>query len=175
MPRLTSVIKEQRTATKIRRWARVCPMCGHTRQPHAFRAYKGQRQPHAFCNSCYKAIRAQAWLVLQAQPIGVVSSEVREATRRQIFENAQKVRQKRKEVIFISKEEYATNLVAFPEKVAQAITKTAAYLGDAETMSASEAMVFIYDLLHELDPGIMERNRNKKPKGFDATNIKASH
>jgi hypothetical protein len=113
--------------------------------------------------------------VLQAQPIGVVSSEVREATRRQIFENAQKVRQKRKEVIFISKEEYATNLVAFPEKVAQAITKTAAYLGDAETMSASEAMVFIYDLLHELDPGIMERNRNKKPKGFDATNIKASH
>lgn len=65
-------------------------------------------------------------------------------------------------------EEHAVLLRKFPERVASIIGKTYAIRQDAYEVADDEALGRIRDLLDELDPNIIERNKNKRlarPKG----------
>jgi hypothetical protein len=59
-------------------------------------------------------------------------------------------------------EEYAVQLAKLPERIAAIIGKTYAVQQDAATLPDDEAISRINDLLYELDPQLIERNKNKK-------------
>lgn len=52
--------------------------------------------------------------------------------------------------------------IRFPERVAAIIGKTFALKGDDFTLTDDEALTRIRDLLEELDPTLIERNKNKR-------------
>jgi hypothetical protein len=150
----------------------ICGVCGETRRRCDFKSHKYQTHFNPLCNACLRSIKTEAKRLVAARPVPM---QARQAAYKLLLERARRANAEGKEVNCVSQEEYAARMLQFPDKVAAAVTKTAVYVGDAETLSASAAMVFIHDLLYELDPQILERNRAKKPKGFDATNIKALH
>lgn len=59
-------------------------------------------------------------------------------------------------------EEHAVRLSKLPERIAAIIGKTYAERGDACELADDEAVGMIRDLLFELDPEIIERNKNKR-------------
>lgn len=52
--------------------------------------------------------------------------------------------------------------IEFPNRVAAIIGKTFLIRGDDWTKSNDEALSRIRDLLNELDPSLIERNKNKR-------------
>lgn len=69
--------------------------------------------------------------------------------------------QKGKGVILMP-EEYAVALARLPERIAAIVGKSYAVQQDAATLADDEALGRIRDLLIELDPKIIDRNKNKR-------------
>ena len=61
-------------------------------------------------------------------------------------------------------EEHAAAVAKFPDRVAAIVGKTFVEKGDEAELADDEAMSMIRDLLHELDPTILERNRHRDRK-----------
>lgn len=64
-------------------------------------------------------------------------------------------------------EQHAVAIAKFPERVAAIIGKTFAVIGpdafdERKGLSDDQAVSMIADLLHDLDPGLIERNQNKR-------------
>ena len=58
--------------------------------------------------------------------------------------------------------DYATKLAKLPDRIAAIVGKTYAENGDSATIADDEALMRIRDLLVELDPTLIQRNKNKK-------------
>lgn len=56
----------------------------------------------------------------------------------------------------------AASFLKFPERVAAIVGKTYAVKGDDFQLSDDEALTRIRDLLDELDPTLIARNKNKR-------------
>lgn len=59
-------------------------------------------------------------------------------------------------------EKQAVALAKLPTKIAAIIGKTYSIRGDDAALSDDEALMRIRDLLDELDPTLIERNKNKR-------------
>lgn len=62
----------------------------------------------------------------------------------------------------MSAEEYANKVAKLPDRVAAVVGKTYAVRGDAAEMADDEALMRIRDLTDEIDPTLIERNKNKR-------------
>lgn len=56
----------------------------------------------------------------------------------------------------------ALKIARLPDRVAAIIGKTYAARGDDAVMADDEALIRIRDLLDEIDPTLIERNKNKR-------------
>lgn len=56
----------------------------------------------------------------------------------------------------------ATDLMKFPERVAAIVGKTYAVMGDDFKLEDDIALAMIRDKLEELDPTLIQRNKNKR-------------
>lgn len=56
----------------------------------------------------------------------------------------------------------AVDLVRLPDRIAAIIGKSYAVRGDDATVEDDVALVMIRDLLDQLDPTLIERNKNKR-------------
>jgi len=59
-------------------------------------------------------------------------------------------------------EEYAVRLAKFPDRVSAIVGKTFAECGDDHTITDDDALSLIRDLILDLDPSLIERNKRKK-------------
>jgi hypothetical protein len=59
-------------------------------------------------------------------------------------------------------EEGARKLAVLPDRVAAVVGKTYAVMGDEAQMADDQALMMIRDLLEDLDPTVIERNKNKR-------------
>ena len=58
-------------------------------------------------------------------------------------------------------EDYATKLAKLPDRIAAVVAKTYAVMGDAAEIRDDQALMMIRDLEEELDPAVIDRNKNK--------------
>jgi hypothetical protein len=58
--------------------------------------------------------------------------------------------------------EYATRLAKLPDRIAAIVGKTYTVQGDEASMADDQALSMIRDLLEELDPTVVTRNKNKR-------------
>jgi hypothetical protein len=59
-------------------------------------------------------------------------------------------------------EDKAMKLAKLPDRVAAVVGKTYAVMGDAFELCDDEGMLRIVDLLNEIDPTLIERNKEKR-------------
>lgn len=59
-------------------------------------------------------------------------------------------------------QEYATKLAKGYDRIAAIIGKTVAVKGDAFELDDAVALVMVMDILNEIDPTLVERNKDKK-------------
>jgi hypothetical protein len=59
-------------------------------------------------------------------------------------------------------EDQATKLVKLPDRIAATVAKTYAVMGDAFELNNDQALMMILDLLEEVDPTLIERNKKKR-------------
>jgi hypothetical protein len=68
----------------------------------------------------------------------------------------------KKEVNELSVKKQSLDLIRFPERVAAILGKTYAVMGDDFKLADDEALTRIRDLLEELDPTLIDRNKRKR-------------
>lgn len=56
----------------------------------------------------------------------------------------------------------AMKVIRLPDRIAAIVGKTYAVMGDGAKLADDEALTRIRDLLEELDPKLIERNKNKR-------------
>ena len=58
--------------------------------------------------------------------------------------------------------DYATRLAKLPDRLAAILAKSVAVKGDAFDLDDAEALIMILDIINELDPTLIERNKDKR-------------
>lgn len=56
----------------------------------------------------------------------------------------------------------AAKWAKFPDRVAAILAKSVAVKGDAFELDDAEALIMILDIINELDPTLIERNKDKR-------------
>lgn len=141
----------------------ICPQCGEKRFKRDFKLKSGRVVK--ICKVCRKAKIANK----------VVKPSDKSEFERHLLTicrllKADYIQQKTKgkEVRNVGKvtaqaRNYASGLTSLPDKIAAIIGKTYLMRGDdPKTMPDDEAIIRIRDLLEEIDPKIIERNKNKR-------------
>ncbi len=141
---------------------RACPVCGEPCTAREFRSSNRNPKQNLICWQCRRNPAAEKDY-FGKKPLDL-KSRSQSVFRKQFWAIARIVRKnsKRKEVLEMSVNRQAINLVRFPERVAAVVGKTYAIMGDDFKLSDDEALTRIRDLLEELDGTLIERNKKKR-------------
>ncbi len=156
--------RRQTTRTTWRGPTRMCPVCGEKRvvrdfQPVRKTAGHTRRPLNLFCNECRLRNPDGVRRFLHAgRPVAKVNR--REVVR--FFRELARRRFLKGRGLLMSAEEYAVKASKLPDRIAAIIGKTYAEMGDAAQLADDEALMMIRDVLLELDPTLIERNKNKR-------------
>lgn len=136
----------------------ICPGCGQKRFKRDFKL-KSKRVVK-FCRDCRKNPPA-------AEPTRSHFERHFSAITRLLKVDYIERKTKGKEVknmgkITANARGYANGLTSLPDKIAAIIGRTYLVRGDDYKIPDDEAIIRIRDLLEEIDPKIIERNKNKK-------------
>lgn len=139
----------------------TCELCRYKGLRKEFRLRPGGLI-NSFCNSCWRADRKKVLTWLRSRGQVFRRDKHQQFTVEFLKELARRRMYKRKEVMIMRPEEYAAKVAKLPERIAAIISKTYAVEGDAADMADDEAMMRIRDLLLEIDPQLIEKNKNKR-------------
>jgi hypothetical protein len=149
-----------------------CPECGEPKTAHEFRTSNRNLKRHPICYKCRKE-NPNAGKLFPAnasagrkrkEPFLVIKR--RKSKFRKLFNSVSKTlyfRRKRKnKEVWMSVKGQAADYLKFPERVAAIVGKTYAVMGDDFKLADDEALTRIRDLLEELDPTLIARNKKKR-------------
>lgn len=144
----------------------LCPACGERKIPREFRQSNRNPKRSTICCQCRQTKHKVEQTILSVK----TRKQMRAARRknspfRQRFLtvcSAVYGKKLRKEQEWLKAKMDTLKIVKFPERVAAIVAKTFAVRGDDYSLSDDEALVRIKDLLEELDPEIIARNKNKR-------------
>lgn len=151
----------QRGGVKI-----LCPACGDRKIPREFRQSNQNLKRNTICYQCRKSQPK-----LESSFFGAKTPKQRREMRRKNSPFRQRFltvcravhgRKPRKGQRWVESKMETMKLLKFPERVAAIVGKTFAVRGDDYKLADDEALMRIRDLLEELDPKILERNKNKR-------------
>ncbi len=144
-----------------------CPTCGEPRTKHEFRNSNKDLRRNVICWLC----RRENPEAVQNYWAGIKEFEKRKSLDRdflrriydRLAQHFEKRSRRRKEVMNLAAVEAQSALyLKFPERVAAIIGKTYAVRGDDFTTEDDVALAMIRDLLDELNPKLIEKNKNKR-------------
>lgn len=140
---------------------RLCPVCGEAKQPAEFRQTNRNPRLSVICYDCRKRDPR-----CEAKFYGTKFRRVDSAFRKRFWavKRLLEARLSKKEVNKIQTQlkNQAVNFLKLPERVAAVVGKTYAVRGDDYKLSDDEALTRIRDLLDELDPTLIARNKEKR-------------
>lgn len=134
-----------------------CPLCRESREWTEFLLGPGNPLLVAICGTCRQNRRDEARRLVR-----MTRAEVRRRVLNTLLGLA-RIRSvyQRKGVKHLP-EELAVLLQKLPDRVASIVGKTFAVMGDAAQLADDEAISRIRDLLLEIDPETIDRNKNKR-------------
>lgn len=136
-----------------------CALCGEKREWTEFLHSPGTAMLVPFCGICRRERRDEVRRLAQKS-----RPEVRRRVMAILLELAKRRTEHfegRKGVARVA-EEYAAKLAKLPDRVAVIIGKTYSEIGDEFEVSDDTAVGMIRDLLYDIDPSLIEQNKNKK-------------
>jgi hypothetical protein len=146
-----------------------CEGCGQDRPSIDFLAFPGSALLVDSCIGCRRrakgnrnAKRRQPQLILDRRSGMLIRKSDFQLRVMEVLREICRRRNQRRGGMKEMPEEQAVRLRKLPERIASIIGKTYAEQGDACKLADDEAVGMIRDLLLELDPEIIERNKNKK-------------
>ena len=149
---------------------RVCPVCSLPKLRREFRESNRNAKPNVICWQCrhdnpkavaefyaagkFQSVKPENEADFQKRFISILNFLKIQNERR---------RNKGKEVMDMQGvEKQAVALAKLPGKIAAIVGKTYSIRGDDATLPDDEAIMRIRDLLDEIDPTLIERNKNKR-------------
>lgn len=152
-PNLGKRIDRTRAAARA---LRLCPVCGERKPPRAFRLKRTSCVLGVVCAECIRRKKPGTKEFFAAR------KSLTSQYRRFALVALRRLANKGKEVNGMNAEEYANKVAKLPDRIAAVVGKTYAVRGDAAEMADDEALMRIRDLADEIDPTLIERNKNKR-------------
>lgn len=142
--------------------SRFCPVCAETKAAKEFRQTNRDPRLNIVCWQCrHDDKRAEGALFRRS------TRRHDSVFRRKFWALNKLIKQQltKKEVKKLGLKEVkhqTVNYLKFPERIAAILGKTYLVRGDDFKLSDDEALARIRDLLEEMDPNIIDRNKNKR-------------
>jgi hypothetical protein len=152
--------RKRTTQASWRGATRLCPVCGDMKPVREFIPRGRARGLNLYCNNCRLHDKEGVKRLFR------VGRPTLRANRREAIRYLRALAHRRlakKEGSFLMRpEKYAMKVAKLPERIAAVVGKTYAVMGDAFEVADDEALMRIRDYLEEIDPSLIERNKNKR-------------
>lgn len=149
-----------------------CLQCREPKKVHDFRTSNRNLKRHSICYKCRKVnpdleIKTKQIFNGTNRKESFLTIKRRKSKFRKLFHSVARslfIRRKRRKntEVWMSVKKQTNDYILFPERVAAIIGKTFSVRGDDFEFSDDEANLMIKDLLDELDPKLIERNKKKR-------------